>query len=153
MTRPLRDIVAEAMRRERLGFARPAWEDAGEEFKEEWRRRADHLLRIIEELSNAPLPPLQAPPDGVIVSMQLPSDPSKERAVRRAAGAWEVTLIDRKSGEVVVEQRFTLAEVHLLAGDIHAGRPDVAKRPGLGRLLAAAIDIYRLDAAQLEARE
>jgi hypothetical protein len=153
MTRPLRDILAEAMRRERLGFSPPAWADAGEDMKEEWRRRADRLLRIAEQIAEGPLPPLKAPADGVIVSTQLPDDPGKERAVRRADGAWEVVLVDRKTGEVSVEQTFTLTDVHLLGGDVQAGRPEVAKRKGLGRLLAAALDIYRLDAAQMEAKE
>ena len=45
MTRPLRDRLAEIIRRSRLGDHGGAYTDQPEELREEWRRSADALLR------------------------------------------------------------------------------------------------------------
>ena len=50
MMRPLNDRVAEAMRRETLGFVRPLWADWPEEEKTERLQRADFLIRTLREL-------------------------------------------------------------------------------------------------------
>ena len=50
MPRALNDRVAEAMRRERLGLIRPLWADWPELEKADWLNRADHLLRLLNEL-------------------------------------------------------------------------------------------------------
>lgn len=48
--RPLNDRIAEAMRQERLGLMRPLWADFPEDQKGDWLSRADHLLRVCNEL-------------------------------------------------------------------------------------------------------
>lgn len=48
--RSLNDRIAEAMRRERLGLIRPLWADFPEGDKGDWLGRADHLLRLCNEL-------------------------------------------------------------------------------------------------------
>ncbi|TJV03557.1 MAG: hypothetical protein E5Y35_26490, partial [Mesorhizobium sp.] len=49
MSRPVRDIVAECLRRERYGLIRPLWADADDDSREEVRRRADHLIRLLSD--------------------------------------------------------------------------------------------------------
>lgn len=45
MSRPLRDRLAEIMRRSRLGGSGGDYTDQPEELREEWRRSADALIR------------------------------------------------------------------------------------------------------------
>lgn len=45
MTRPLRDRLAEIIRRSRLGDQGGAYVDQPEELREEWRRSADTVIR------------------------------------------------------------------------------------------------------------
>ena len=53
--RPIRDILAEMMRRERVGLMRPFWADwcrfDNEGGPEQWRLRADHLIRLLMDRS------------------------------------------------------------------------------------------------------
>ena len=44
--RPLRDRLAEALRRSRIGNARPHYLDLPEETREDWRKSADAFLSI-----------------------------------------------------------------------------------------------------------
>lgn len=46
MTRPLRDRGAEALRRCRIGEARPLWPDLPEDTREDWRQSFDALLAL-----------------------------------------------------------------------------------------------------------
>ena len=49
-TREVRDLVGEALRRERFGLIRPLWADADDELRNRWRQRADDFLRVLESL-------------------------------------------------------------------------------------------------------
>lgn len=42
--RPLRDRIGEAMRRARIGLARPLWADLPDYAQEDYRKAADFLL-------------------------------------------------------------------------------------------------------------
>ena len=48
--RSLNDRVAEAMRRERIGDARPLWRDFSDDNKEDWLNRAERLRSLLEGL-------------------------------------------------------------------------------------------------------
>jgi hypothetical protein len=151
MNRLLRDVVAEAMRRERLGLTRPLWNELDEVGKEEWRKRADQVIRVIRAIRvigelEADL--LTAPTGEFLVSNQIVGNPGRERAVRRDAGdGFSIVVIDRKTGEQTVEQSSTMEQGMLLCGRVLSSDPAVLKEKGLGRLLAAYGEIYRLNAA------
>jgi hypothetical protein len=154
--RDIRDILAEAMRRERLGTAaRPAWADWWEEAREPVRMRADHLIRLLAEAgvdlvrTGEALPPAP-PPKSLVVSRDAIVGRKAERIVRADPAGFAITLV--QDGAETVEQTFTLQDASLLAGAVLTGSPEAAKRPGLGRLLAAAVEMYRLDAAPLEGK-
>lgn len=152
--RPIRDILAEMMRRERLGLMRPLWNDASDEQKEPIRQRADHMLRLLasEGLAvvrvgdgEAAVPPPSSP---VIWRFKLVGR-NAERLVRRAASnLWEIVTIE--DGKETVEQSFSLQQASLNSGLVLIGDPAAKSIPGLGSRLAAVLEIYRLDAATME---
>lgn len=149
-SRPLRDIEAEALRRERLGLMRPLWADMDEETREGWRLRADHFARIRDEITKdtQPAPTLQP----TIAVFQTMPNPGQERAVRCDGHKWSVVIVDRRTKAATVEQSFTLDEADIAAGQILSGDPEIGKRPGLGRFLAAALIVFRLEAQNMGAK-
>lgn len=150
MTRQVRDILAECMRRERYGLIRPLWADADDDMREEVRRRADHLIRILSDYgvqlvqSGAPAPAV-LPTSPTIVADQVYAQGGTFREVRAEARGFSIVLV--KDGEPTVEQIFTLNEVMLNAGLVLADDPAAKSVKGLGRQLAAACEVYRLNAA------
>ncbi|ESY89041.1 hypothetical protein X739_00665 [Mesorhizobium sp. LNHC220B00] len=149
MTRPIRDILAEGMRRERLGLVRPLWQDWDEDGREEVRRRADHLLRILSDagvqLVQTGVPaPAGTPTGPTIVANQVYGAPDTMREVRIAERGFSIVAV--KGGDATVEQTFTLNDAMVNAGLVLAGDPAAKSIKDLGKQLAAAAEIYRLDA-------
>lgn len=152
--RPIRDALAEMMRRERLGAARPHWSKAHQDEKEPLRRRADHLIRLLADVGLAvvriddPQPDTPPPSSPVVWQFKL-FGRNAERIVRKAdADLWEIVTVE--GGQEKLEQSFTLARAAINAGLVLNGDPQAREIPGLGSQLAAANEIYRLDAAAME---
>lgn len=152
MTRPVRDILGEAIRRERLGLIRPLWADCLEDLREAYRRRADFILRLLSSdgvtLDGAGAAGRSAPSEQSPVIWEHPLPGGKQmRMVRMAKGGeWDILTRDN-AGKEETEQRFSLADAYRNSGLVLAGDPSAAKIPGLGRMLAAALEIHRLNAA------
>lgn len=155
MTREVRDILAEAMRRERYGLIRPLWSDlAGidDAAAEEVRRRADHLIRILADygvrLDQVGEPsPIATPTSPTIVANQVVNAPDTMREIRVEERGFSIVSI--KAGDTTVEQTFTLNDVMLNAGLVLSGDPAAKTIKDLGRQLAAGCEVYRLNAAGL----
>lgn len=152
-SRPIRDALAEVLRRERLGMMQPTWErmvEIGDGSVEQWRIRADHVLHLLAELgltiaatgAVAPVPPAATGP--TIWTSKVPGREA-HRVVRRAGDGFEiVTFAD---GEAVVEQSFTMEQASIHGGMVLAGDPAARTIAGLGSQLAAALEVLRLNAA------
>ncbi|TIU02308.1 MAG: hypothetical protein E5W43_00755 [Mesorhizobium sp.] len=152
MSREICDILAECMRRERYGLIRPLWADADDDSREEVRRRADHLMRLLSDygvdlVRRGDIEPPQAPTSQTIIANQVCGQPDTMREVRAIDGKFAIVAV--KAGAAAVEQTFTLNEVMLNAGLVLADDPAAKTIKGLGRQLAAAAEIYRLNAAGL----
>lgn len=148
--RPIRDILAEGMRRERLGLVRPLWSNWDEDSREEVRRRADHLMRILSDagiqlVQTGGPAPVAPPTSQTIVANQVYAQPDTMREVRIEERGFSVVAV--KAGQSTVEQTFTLNEVMLNAGLVLTGDPAAKSIKDLGKQLAAAVEIYRLNAA------
>ncbi|TPM19799.1 hypothetical protein [Mesorhizobium sp. B2-3-6] len=148
--RAVRDILAEGMRRERLGLVRPLWHDWDDDSREEVRRRADHLIRILADygvqMVQAGDPaPIAMPTSSTIVANQVYAQPDTMREVRAEAGKFSVVTVT--GGVDTVEQTFTLNDVMVNAGLVLTGDPAAKTIKDLGKQLAAATEIYRLNAA------
>lgn len=154
MSREIRDVVAECMRRESQGLIRPLWADwqrFADDECEHVRRRADHLMRLFAELGLEVVrkgegrKPETAPASRVIYQYGLVGQPV-ERVVRKAgADDWEIVTL--AGGKETLEQTFTLTGAHINAGLVLTDAPEARAIPGLGRQLAALTEIYRVDAA------
>jgi len=152
MSRPVRDILAECIRRERYGLIRPLWAGADEEAREEVRRRADHLIRLLSDygvdlVSRGDVAPPLAPTSQTIVANQVVGQPDTMREVRAVDGKFAIVAV--KGGIATVEQSFTLNESMLNEGLVLAGDPAAKTIKDLGRQLAATAAIYRLHASGL----
>lgn len=156
--REIRDILAESMRRERLGLVRPLWLDwcafDNEGGPEQWRLRADHLMRLLKELglsivrTGFDVPSRPSPQSDVIYRFKLHGREA-ERVIRKAAGDdWQVAVID-KDGEKV-EQTFTIEQASINGGLVLMDHPDMKTIPRLGLQLAALNEIYRVGAEAME---
>ncbi|TIN76754.1 hypothetical protein [Mesorhizobium sp.] len=148
--RAVRDILAECMRRERYGLIRPLWAEMDDETQEEVRWRADHLIRILADygvqMVRAGEPaPAETPTGPTIVANQVYDHPDTTREVRVDAGKFSIVTI--KGGETTVEQTFTMIDVMLNCGLVLSGDPAAKMIKDLGKQLAAATEIYRLNAA------
>lgn len=147
--REIRDIVAEAMRVERLGFVRPLWRDwdafAPDE-TERVRLRADHLIRLLAGEGLAIVragDPAPAPaPTSAVVWRYYLAGQKVERLVRRDGDGWQIITVS--DGKETVEQTFTLAAAHVNAGLVLTDDPAARTIAGLGRQLAALTEIYRI---------
>ncbi|TPN34769.1 hypothetical protein [Mesorhizobium sp. B1-1-6] len=150
--RAVRDILAEGMRRERYGLIRPLWADADDDSREEVRRRADHLMRILSDygvqlVRTGEPAPIAAPTSPTIVANQIYAQPDTMREVRAEAGKFSIVTV--KGGDATVEQTFSLNDVMLNAGLVLTGDPVAKTIKDLGKQLAAAVEIFRLNAAGL----
>ncbi|MGX9145908.1 hypothetical protein [Mesorhizobium sp. 128a] len=150
MTREVRDILAECMRRERYGLIRPLWAHADDDSREEVRRRADHLIRILADYGvrfdqvGEPTP-AATPTSATIVANQVFNAPDTTREVCIAERGFSIVTV--KADETTVEQTFTLNEAMLNAALVLCGDPAAKTIKDLGKQLAAAAEIYRLNAA------
>jgi len=159
MTRPIRDILAECMRRERLGLIRPLWHDAlrfAEDECERVRQRADHLtrllasygVRLVQDEGETPAPP-SLPESPIIYRYWLVGNKA-ERLIRKGADMqWEIVTV--AGGVETIEMSFTIEEALLNGGLVLTDDPRAKKLQGLGRQLAALAEIYRLCATAMEA--
>lgn len=152
--RPIRDVVGEALRLERLGDVHPHWSKWYEEAREGYRRRADHLIRILARAGVAVVrigdgvsdAPVQSSP---IIYQDKIIGRNAERQLRRGAGDnWEVAKVE--DGQTAVQLTFTLTQAYDLAGRALQGDRDVATAPGILTTLAAALEIHRMHAADME---
>lgn len=149
--RPIRDILAECMRRERLGLIRPLWAEwqtFADDECEGVRRRADHLLRLLSdlgiELVQTGEPKTVDRPNSQVI-WQYGITGGRERMVRASGEHWEIVVSD--AGAETVEQVFSLPDAHINAGLVLTDDPAARQIPGLGRQLAAVTEIYRVNAA------
>lgn len=149
MSRPVRDIVGECLRRERYGLIRPLWDDADDDAREEVRRRADHLIRLLSDygvdLVQRDVTPRAPPTSQTISANQIVGQPDTMREVRAIDGKFAIVAV--KAGSETVEQAFTLNEAMLNEALVLAGDPAAKTIKDLGRQLAATAAIYRLNAA------
>jgi len=151
--RTVRDVFAECHRREVLGASAQPWQAMDEDAREEVRRRADHLIRLladygIELVRPSEKEPPSAPPSSqTIIANQVVGQPDTMREVRAVGGKFAVVVV--KAGAETVEQAFTLNQVMLNCGLVLAGDPSAKTIKDLGRQLAGACEIYRLNAASL----
>lgn len=144
--RAIRDILAECLRVERLGPT--LWSALHEEAREPVRMRADHIIRmlaahglsIVRTGEPVPVEPLTSP---VVWQSDLHGR-NAQRVIRRTSVGWElVTIAD---GAETVDLTFTMQEADIVGGSVLKDEPDVRKIVGLGRKLAAALEIRRVNA-------
>ncbi|TPL40668.1 hypothetical protein [Mesorhizobium sp. B2-4-6] len=114
--------------------------------------RADHLIRLLSDYGVALIRPTEKEPPApstseTIISNQVFGDPKTFREIIAVDGKFEIVTV--KAGVGTVEQSFTLNEVMLNAGLVLSGDPAAKSVKGLGTQLAAATEIYRLNAAGL----
>ncbi|RUV17865.1 hypothetical protein, partial [Mesorhizobium sp. M1A.F.Ca.IN.022.04.1.1] len=151
MSRPVRDIVGECLRRERYGLIHPLWAQFDEDAREEVRRRADHLIRLLSDygvdLVQRNVVPPAPPTSQTIIVNQVVGQPDTMREVRAVDGKFAIVAV--KAGAPTVEQTFSLNEAMLNEGLVLAGDPAAKTIKDLGRQLAATAAIYRLNAAGL----
>ena len=117
--------------------------------KEEWRRRADHIIRLMQAIARSEHTLDRAveekPGPGVLVVNEIIGGAGHERLVREEEPGerWSIVKRLRKTGEETVEQTFTRFEIAEVVTAVLTGDPRVQKRQGVGRLLAAAVNIYQ----------
>jgi hypothetical protein len=149
--RDIRDVLAEMMRRERVGLMRPFWPEWTEidpEACEIVRRRADHLIRLLASEGVVVVrfdDPLPGPPPTSPDVWRFPVAGAGDRILRRADDGWLMVLAS--GGQETVQMRFTLTEAHILGGRVLVGDRDVLKEHGAMTKLAAALEIHRVHAA------
>lgn len=148
--RDIRDIVAEWIRRERLGLIRPFWHDAvriDDDACEQIRRRADFIIRGLAsdgvDLVRSGAPAARTPTSDIIYRYGI-ANRNAERLIRYADGAWEMVIVE--DGVETVEQSFGYHQASRNAGLVLIDAPEVRQIAGLGRQLAALTEIYRANA-------
>ena len=150
--RPIRDVLAEMMRRERLGLMRPLWADwcgfDNEGGPEQWRLRADHLIRLlategltVTHAGDAAVP-MPAPTSPVFWRCRM--DEGRSERLLRVSGA-TIEVVKRADGAETVQLAFPIGDAHNAAGTLLLGDRETAKRPGILTMLSAALEAYRLD--------
>jgi len=148
--REIRDILADAMRRERLGgLVRPLWQEYvtfNPEACEQVRLRADHLIRLLAgdglTIVRKGEPVADVQTSDVVWRYYLAGQ-QVERIIRRKGDDWQIILVGA-DGKETVEQTFALADAHANAGLVLTDDPSARTIAGLGRQLAALAEIYRL---------
>lgn len=155
--RPIRDVLAEMMRRERVGLMRPFWADwcrfDNEGGPEQWRLRADHLIRLLASEGckitktgdSAPHPPSPTSP----VFWRYWMDGNKSERVLRVVGD-KIEVVRVVDGAEMVQMTFGVGEAHNAAGALLLGDRETAQRQGILTMLSAALEAYRLDVAVME---
>jgi hypothetical protein len=145
--RDIRDILAEWIRRERLGLIRPFWHDAvqiDDAACEHIRRRADFIIRGLAsdgvDLVRTGEPAMRTPTSDVIHRYKL-ADRNAERLIRYAGGVWEMVHVEDRVE--TVEQSFSFHQASINAGLVLIDAPEARQIAGLGRQLAALTEIYR----------
>lgn len=156
--RPIRDVLAEMMRRERLGLIRPLWADwcdgDNDGGPEQWRLRADHLIRLLASegctiaRTGAAALPLPEPTSPVFWRYHM--DGNKSERVLRIAGD-KIEVVRVVDGAEMIQMTFGVGEAHNAAGALLLGDRDTAQRQGILTMLSAALEAYRLDVAVMEA--
>lgn len=152
----IRSALAQAMRDERLIMSRHEWDTLSDTAKEEWRRRADTVARLLRdhgyEIVKAGEPSSKAPYQGSPTILSIPTvTAGQDRELRLdGEGRWVIESRNRATGAVTVEQEFTLEQAAEFGTMVLAGDPLAATRRGLGRMLAATIEIYRLNATRMQ---
>jgi hypothetical protein len=162
--RDLRDILAECMRRERLGLMRPLWADwcAADNLggPEQVRIRADHLIRLLAvhgvSLVRSSEPATIAQTSPTVWRWGL-AGTDAERLIRASAddpNEWQI--VRAEGDQETIQMRFRLAEAYVLSrGPEGTGRADEARRrarnPSLqcGRLLMGPLAAIGRDWAEL----
>lgn len=154
--RPIRDVLAEMMRRERVGLMRPFWADwcrFDESGPEQWRLRADHLIRLlategctIGKTGDGALP---SPAPTSPVFWRYHMDGNKSERVLRMAGD-KIEVIRVVDGAETVQMTFGVGEAHNAAGALLLGDVETAKRQGILTMLSAVLEAYRLNVAVME---
>jgi len=148
------------MRRERLGLTRPLWSDwcrfDNEGGPEQWRLRADHLIRLlategmtVSRAGEASVP-IPAPTSPVFWRYHMDGNKS-ERMLRMAGDKIEVIRV--VDGVETVQMTFAIGEAHDAAGALLLGDKETAKRQGIFTMLSAALEAYRLDVAVMGPRQ
>ena len=139
-----------------MGLIRPLWQDwtrFADDECEHVRRRADHLIRLLEG-EGVRLVRVGDPGDvptatSPIIYRYWLEGQKSERLVRKGRGdAWEI--VTATDGAETIEQTFTIEQALLNGGLVLTGHPDARTIPGLGRQLAALNEIYRMDAVAME---
>lgn len=145
MTRELRDVLAEAMRRERYNLISPDWRYCDEAMREPIRERADFLIKMLADagvtlaMGDQPAEPLKPPYNPVITTIEVA--PGASRLVRAVGGArFEIVLV--ADGTEAVEHSFTMLGVMGFAERIMLRDATVQKEQGLLTKLAGAIITY-----------
>ncbi len=152
--RPIRDVLAEMMRRERLGLIRPFWaawcDFDNEGGPEQWRLRADHLIRLLASegltvtRAGDAAAPVPAPTAEVFWRYLMDGDQAERQLKATDRG---IDIIRSADGKETVQLSFTLNEAHNAAGALLLGDKETAKRQGILTMLSAALEAYRLDVA------
>jgi hypothetical protein len=149
--RTIRDVLAEAMRIERLSLAvKPSWREwaaVDPDGCEAVRRRADHIIRLLASEGVVVVriddpSPAAAPTSPDI--WRFPVANAGERIIRDAGDAWQIVLAS--GGHETVQMSFTLAEAHILGGRVLVGDRAVLQEQGATTKLAAALEILRVHA-------
>lgn len=154
--RPIRDILAECMRRERLGAVHLTWErmkainDAECEFI---RKRADHLIRLLNSYGVSLVangsPADRAAPSSEIYRCHMLGR-NTDRAIRQGdkVDNWQLVTIDGDTEKTVMT--LTQADMLALGGRVLMGDADVTKVTGLATALAICSEVYRVHAGGRE---
>lgn len=142
----IRDDLIDALRIARIGHALPknsVWrEHAGLE--------ADQIMRLLlargVELVRTGAPAAEKRPDSPIIWRSKLVGREAERLIR-AAGKWQIVNVE--AGAETVELEFTLDQALDDCGLVLTDAPEARKIAGLGRKLAAALWVYRMNAEGL----
>ena len=150
MSRPLRDRLAEAMRRARLGgLVRTTWERISEEAQEEWRLAADHVLRLSTELGLSIAidgdGKAEPPSDSPVIWRSCAAGANAERIVRGGDDGWGLVVLSGGEEERIMGT--TLEEVATIANLALVGDPKCNERGNLTRLSMGFV-VLQLDAAR-----
>ena len=159
-TRPLRDRLGEMMREARIGRTRFNWTSLDDSAQEDWRRSADHLLRLAAKMgvsiehSGTEKPRPNPPPAGVIYALHDILDPQKERGIRcDGNGNWSIISTNRQTKAIKILLTFTLEDVDRECDQILGGDPKVKEIQGLLTKVAAANFIRMLHAEAMVPHE
>ncbi|CAM5657029.1 hypothetical protein MAUB1S_11430 [Mycolicibacterium aubagnense] len=152
LPRDIRDVLGECIRREALGLIRPLWHDYtsfNDEACEAYRRRGDMLLRLLRgyglSIVRVGEEPGSTPATADVVYSHPLHDGSATRSIRYAGKRWEIVSTTKESSETV-EQSFSLHQANINAGLVLLEAPEARTIQGLGRQLAALVEIYRVHA-------